>query len=84
MAELTTARQKAGHFYIWMGGICAAVAFGGFAPTYWLQVPVGTFVGPTILHVHAALFSAWTLLLVSQTVLAAEGRMNNHRAWGLV
>lgn len=83
-AELTTARQKAGHFYIWMGGICAVVAFGGFAPTYWLQVPVGTFVGPTILHVHAALFSAWTLLLVSQTVLAAEGRMNNHRAWGLV
>jgi hypothetical protein len=76
-------RAKVGHFYVWMAAACALVAFGGFAPTYWLQLPAHTFVGPPLLHVHGALFSAWTLLLLSQTLLAANGRLDHHRAWGL-
>jgi hypothetical protein len=71
------------YFYVWLALACALVAFGGFAPTYWLQLPAGTFVGAPMLHVHAALFSAWTLLLLSQTLLAAQGRLRHHRAWGL-
>lgn len=82
-ATFASSRQSAGHFYIWMAAACAIIAFGGFAPTYWLQVPAGTFVGPPLLHLHAALFSGWTLLLLSQTVLAARGQLSHHRAWGL-
>ena len=76
-------REKARLFYVWMAATCALVAFGGFAPTYWLQLPAGTFVGSPLVHIHGALFSLWTLLLLSQTVLVAKGRLNNHRAWGL-
>lgn len=82
-ADIAFARERTGYFYVWMAGICALIAFGAFAPTYWLQVPAGTFIGPPLLHVHAALFSAWTLLLLSQTVLAANGRLEHHKAWGL-
>jgi hypothetical protein len=77
------ARRTVGTFYVWMAGVCALIAFGGFAPTYWLQLAPGTFVGPPLLHIHGALFSAWTLLLLSQTWLASRGRMDHHRAWGL-
>ena len=80
---LNPAGQKAGYFYVWMAAVCALIAFGAFAPTYWLQLYAGTFVGPPLLHVHGALFFAWTLLLLSQTALAATGRLDSHRAWGL-
>jgi len=82
-ANFTVAREKTGYFYVWMAGVCALIAFGAFAPTYWMQLPAGTFVGPPLLHLHALLFSAWTLLLLSQTMLAATGRLEHHKAWGL-
>jgi len=66
-----------------MAGICVLVAFGLFAPTYWLQLPPGTFTGGSLLHLHALLFSAWTLFFLSQTMLAAGRRIETHRAWGL-
>ena len=75
--------ERGRYFYVWMAGICALIAFGGFAPTYWLQLAPATFVGPPLLHVHGMLFSAWTLFLLSQTWLAASGRLEHHRAWGL-
>ncbi|MDB5452450.1 MAG: hypothetical protein JWO33_1028 [Caulobacteraceae bacterium] len=82
-AAIDPARDRTSYFYVWMAGACALVALGGFAPTYWLQLAPRTFVGPPLLHLHAALFSAWTLLFLSQTVLAAQGRLEHHRAWGL-
>jgi hypothetical protein len=81
---LSPARVSTGYFYVWMAGVCALIAFGGFAETYWLQLLPGTFVGSPLLHLHGALFSGWTLLLLSQTWLAANGRLDHHRAWGLV
>ena len=78
---LQAARSR---FYVWMAGICALIAFGLFAPTYWLQIPAGTFTGSPLLHLHGLLFSAWTLFFLSQTVLAATGRTQSHRAWGML
>ncbi len=75
--------QAANRFYVWMAAVCVLIAFGGFAPTYWLQLIPGTFVGPLLLHVHGLLFSAWTLLLLAQARYAAQGRMASHRAFGL-
>jgi hypothetical protein len=76
-------REYERRFYVWMAAICALVAFGGFAPTYWLQLYAGTFVGSPLVHIHGALFSTWTLFLLSQTLLVANGRISHHRAWGL-
>ena len=81
---ITGARPARRTFYIWLAAACAAIAFGGFAPTYWLQLPAGTFVGSPLLHLHGALFFAWIVFLVSQAVLAATGRLHNHRSWGLL
>jgi hypothetical protein len=80
---LDLARPKVGHFYVWMTAACTLLAFGAFAPTYWLQLPAGTFVGSPLLHIHGVLFSSWTLLLLSQALLIANGRLDHHRAWGL-
>ena len=77
------ARDATRWFFVWMAGACAFVAFAGFAPTYWLQLPAGTVVGSPLLHLHAVLFSAWTLFFLLQTMFAARGRINRHRAWGL-
>ena len=69
--------------YVWIAAACALIACGGFAPTYWLQLVPGTFSGPPLLRIHSALFSAWTLLLLTQALFAANGRMASHRAMGL-
>ena len=70
-------------FYVWMAALFVLIAFSGFAETYWLQLPAGTFTGSPLLHLHGILFSAWTLFFLSQTWLAASGRMQHHRAWGV-
>lgn len=70
-------------FYVWQASACAAVAILGFAPTYWLQLPGRTFVGPPLLHIHGALCTAWVLFLISQAWLVSQGRLRNHRDWGL-
>jgi hypothetical protein len=66
-----------------MAAICAVIAFGGFAGTFWIQLPAATFVGSPLLHLHALLFSAWTLLFLYQAILVANGKLRNHQAWGL-
>ena len=71
------------HFFFWLAIACAMIAILGFIPTYWLQLPARTFVGPPLLHIHAALNTAWVLFLVSQAWLVSEGKMRNHRDWGL-
>ena len=78
------ARDSQRWFPVWMAGAFVLIAFGGFAPTSWLQLPAGTFVGSPLLHLHGLLFSAWTLFLLVQTIFAARGRLERHRAWGLL
>ncbi len=76
-------RRAMGTFYVWMAGLFVLIAFSGFAETYWLQIPAGTFTGSPLLHLHGILYSAWTLFFLGQTWLAATGRMQHHRAWGV-
>lgn len=88
MSEVVTAasspRNAARGFYVWMAAACVLVALVGFAPTYWLQLAPGTFVGSPLLHLHGLLFSAWPLYLLLQTALVARGRVGRHRVWGLL
>jgi hypothetical protein len=85
MATVTAAvaRPNEDRFYVFMAGLCAAIAFTGFAGTYWLQLPAGTFVGSPLVHLHGLLFSVWTLFFLWQAASIASRRNASHRAWGL-
>lgn len=62
---------------------CAATAFLGFAPTYFVPLARGAFSASPVIHFHGLLFFTWTLYFVLQTWLAASGRMVNHRSLGI-
>ena len=71
-------------FFSWMSVAMAAVAFAGFARTYYLA---GFNDGPKptitpIVHIHGALATAWILLLIVQTRLIAYGRRDLHKLLG--
>lgn len=79
-------RASAGtrYFYVYMALSCAAVAFLGFAPTYWWPMAHGAFHGSPIIHVHGWIFFAWSLFIVWQSWLAASGQVARHRAMGMI
>lgn len=72
------------YFYFYMALACAAVAFLGFAPTYWRPLASGGLKVNPVVHVHAAVFFAWVLFFSWQTWLAASGQVMRHRSIGLV
>ena len=76
--------REARYFYVWMAGACVAVAFLGFAPTYWARVATGSFKAAPIIHLHGLLFSLWTLFFFAQTWLVASRQVMRHRAMGLI
>lgn len=63
---------------------CAATAFIGFAPTYFMPLAHRTFSASPVIHFHGLLFFSWSIYFVVQTWLAASGRVVNHRAFGIV
>jgi len=83
IVQLHPAAAAERRVYIWIATVTALIAFVAVMPTYWLQLPAGTFRGSVLLHVHVLLFSAWPLLFLAQTWLAARGRLERHRAWGV-
>src|SRR5882757_4769530 len=72
------------YFYFYMALACTAVAFLGFAPTYWLPLASGSFSSSPVVHFHGMLFFTWTLYFAFQTWLAASGRTGWHRSLGLI
>jgi hypothetical protein len=72
------------YFYFHMALACMAVAFLGFAPTYWLPLASGSFASTPVVHFHGLLFFTWTLYFAFQTWLAASGRIARHRAMGMI
>src|SRR6516162_9831370 len=62
----------------------AATVVLGFSRTYYLRPYFQTQALPFYLHVHGAAFSAWLILLVSQTFLVAAERTDLHRRLGWV
>src|SRR5947207_7763929 len=63
---------------------CMAVAFLGFAPTYWLPMATRSLPSMPVIHLHGVLFFAWTLYFAFQTWLAASGRIARHRSIGMI
>jgi threonine/homoserine/homoserine lactone efflux protein len=79
----TIATERPYGFFVRMGYACAAVAFLGFAPTYWAPVAAGTFSAVPIVHLHGLLFFAWTVLFVVQAHVMNARMRARHRALGL-
>lgn len=63
---------------------CAAVAFLGFAPTFFLPLATGKFSAPPSVHVHGIVFFAWSLYFVYQAWLPVSGQTGRHRSVGLI
>ena len=70
-------------FFAWGAALIVLVAFGGFARTYYLKVAFGTPSLSTLVHVHAAVMTAWVILFVTQTCLIAARRTDLHRRLGV-
>jgi len=69
-------------YFVSFALLFAAIILTGFSRTFFIPLARGTLAKSPIVHVHGALFLAWTALLVSQTVLAATGRLRLHRRIG--
>jgi hypothetical protein len=77
-------------FYGGMGLLLAAIAFAGFAPTFYLRswfgapptVSGSTELSPTA-QIHGAVFTAWMVLFIVQTSLIAARRVTVHRRLGI-
>jgi hypothetical protein len=67
------AYSQTGYFYFYMALACMAVAFLGFAPTYWLPLASRSFQATPVIHFHGLLFFAWTLYFAFQAWLATSG-----------
>jgi hypothetical protein len=78
------AQSETGYFYFYMSLACMAVAFLGFAPTYWLPLAKHSFSASPVVHFHGLLFFAWSLYFVFQSWLAASGRVARHRTIGMI
>ena len=76
--------SPARNFYFHMALACAAVAFLGFAPTYWVPLAHRTFSASPVVHFHGFLFFTWTVFFALQSWLAASGRIARHRSLGIV
>src|SRR5215213_3901995 len=78
------AYSQTGYFYFYMALACTAVAFLGFAPTYWVPMMSRSYSASPVVHFHGLLFFAWSLYFAFQSWLAASGKVTRHRAIGMI
>lgn len=76
-------RRKEGVFYIGMAIVAMAITIAGFGPamvdTESRREPVNLAV-----IVHAAIFGAWLILFLVQTILVSKGKVTTHRKLGFL
>lgn len=70
-------------FHAGMSVAFLVTAFAGFAPTYYLKGLSHTPPLGPLLHVHGLVFTAWLLLLLTQTTLVAAHRVDLHKRLGI-
>lgn len=83
LSKCLPGRRYDRRFFFAMTVLLAAVVVIGFAPTYYLA---GGFLAPLpsrIVHIHAAVFSTWMILLMVQTGLISAKRVGWHRKLGM-
>ncbi|MEP6485338.1 MAG: hypothetical protein ABJB01_12885 [Rudaea sp.] len=70
--------------YAWAAGVAIFIAVGGFARTYYLKFAFDTPPLSGLIHLHAALMTAWVVLFVTQIRFIAARRKDLHRNLGLL
>jgi hypothetical protein len=74
-------RAQRSRLYVAVAIMIAAIVAAGFSRSFY-----GTFVGgvahPSIIHVHAAVYVGWLVLLIAQATLASRGHIAAHRRLG--
>lgn len=60
-----------------------AIVLTGFWPSYFARLLAGTSAHHWIIHLHAAVFIGWMVLLLVQVALVRSGRTRLHRRLGL-
>ena len=71
-------------FFLCMIVAILGVNFVGFARSYYLAGVFRAHLPGPLVHIHGALFTAWLLLLATQTVLVAANRVRLHRTLGVL
>ncbi|HLJ39395.1 MAG TPA: hypothetical protein VKT54_13405 [Steroidobacteraceae bacterium] len=66
----------------WLALGIAAVAFVGFARTYYLKGVFGSRALPLVVHLHGLMMSTWIVVFIAQTWLIAARRVAWHRRLG--
>ena len=69
-------------FYTGMVLALMLVVFAGFMPGYFTRMGAGEPI-PVFVHAHAAVFTAFLFVLLTQTLLIGAGRLNLHRQLGI-
>ena len=75
------ARTRRAYFAIAL--LIAAIVAWGFWKTYYSQPFTRTDL-PTIVHVHATVFSLWVLVLVAQAAVVVAGNVRLHKRLGTI
>jgi hypothetical protein len=78
-----TRRSSDRLLYGGVGAAIAAVAFLGFARTYFLKPFFGTPALPPLVHLHGILMTLWIVFFIVQTRLVAARRVDLHRRLGM-
>lgn len=81
-AGSTTATRD--RFYLWISSVLLIVVALGFLPTLNSKLLRPALPLPTILYIHAAVFSLWVLLFTVQSLLIAQRRVLLHRRLGKI
>jgi hypothetical protein len=80
-ADSSVTRVRQAYFAIAL--LIAAIVAWGFWETYYSRAFARTDL-PSIVHVHAAVFSIWVLVLVAQAATVVAGNVRLHRRLGTV
>ena len=76
--------RKLHAFFVLFTSVFACIVVAGFSRTTIVPIAQGTFSKPVIVRLHGAIFFGWTILLVSQAILAATKRLRAHRKLGSI
>jgi hypothetical protein len=79
LAVGTAVRTRQAYFAITL--LIAAIVAWGFWRTYYSRLGARADL-PALVHLHAAVFSAWVLVLVAQAAAVVRGRIRLHRQLG--
>jgi hypothetical protein len=83
IAQRANATRGGRYFFLALAALLALIVFVGFAPTFYLREVFSAPELPALLVVHGILFSAWIVLLLTQTLLIRGAQVHVHRVLGI-